>query len=150
MRKRSPRKVRNPLGWINDRLPLSAEHTQSIGLSCHSALATLLSPHANESSWAILLGSFNLSYLLAEMGLCHEHLAAISLAQDAMMEIKRQAESSGNWCCNSDDKLKQLIFDAVSVHDAQCAIATKRQMLEALKIIKTVKDGKELGKIDGK
>jgi len=139
MRKKSPRKVHNPLGWINDRLPLSTEVTRSIGLNCHGALVAMLSPHANESSWAILLNSMNVSYLLAEMGVYHERLADISLAQDAMMEIRRQAEESGDWCCNSDDKLKQLIFDAVSVHEAQCAIATKRQMLEALQIVQIVK-----------
>ena len=103
MKKRSNRKVRNPLDWINQRQQLSTEQTQNIGLAYHGALAVMLSSHANESSWAILLSSINMAYLLAEMGVCHEHLAAISLAQDAMMEIKRYAEVNGNWCCNFDD-----------------------------------------------
>ena len=98
----------------------------------------MLSPHASEKSWAILLSSINVAYLLAEMGVCNEHLDAISLAQDAMIEFSRRADESGDWCFNSDDKLKQLIIDAVSAHDVQCAIATKRQMLEAIQIVLTV------------
>ena len=138
MKKHSKRTVRNPLDWINQRQPLSTEQTRSIGLAYHGALAVMLSSYANESSWAILLSSINVAYLLAEMGICHEHLATISLAQDAMMEIKRYAEVKGDWCCNFDDQLKQSIFDALSVHDAQCAIASKHQILEALQIVRTV------------
>ena len=138
MKKQSKRKVRNPLEWIKQRQPLSTEQTRSIGLAYHGALAAMLGPHANESSWATLLSSINVAYLLAEMGVCHEHLAAISSAQDAMMEIKRHAEASGDWCCNFDDKLKQPIFEALRVHDAQCAFATKRQILEALEIVRSV------------
>ena len=137
MKKRSNRKVHNPLDWIKQRQPLSTEQTRSIGLTYHGALAVMLSSHANESSWAILLSAINMAYLLAEMGVCHEHLATISLAQDAMMEIKRYAEVNGDWSCNFDEKLKQSIFDALSVHDAQCAIASKRQILEALQIVRT-------------
>ena len=74
MKKQSKRTVRNPLAWIEQRQPLSTKQIQSIGLTCHGALAVMLSPQANESYWAIVFSALNMAYILAEMGVCHDHL----------------------------------------------------------------------------
>ena len=142
MRKRTPRTVRNPMEWINKRMPLADDQTLDLGLAYHVALDAMLSEHANESAWSTLVCSINVALMLAEQGIHAEAEPIIKLAQEALIKIRNQALKSGNWSINLAHHHQQAIFAAVNVHDLQCAMCTKAQIGEALnEIYRRIKIG---------
>ena len=133
MRKHTTRTIRDPMAWINKRMPLADDQTRDIGLAYHVALDAMLTKHANESAWSTLACSINVALLLAEQGIHAEAAPMIKLAQQALMTIRKHALKSGNWCMNLAHHHKQAIFAAVNVHDLQCAQCTKAQVADALR-----------------
>ena len=135
MRKRTPRTIRDPMDWIHKRMPLPADQTRDIGLAYHVALEAMMTEHANESAWSTLACSINIALMLAEQGIHAEAQPIIRLAQEALIKIREHALKSGNWCINLAHHHKQAIYAAVNVHDLQCALCTKAQIGDALRLV---------------
>ena len=132
MRKRTPRTVRDPMEWINKRMPLDGDQIRDIGLAYHVALDAMMSDHANESAWSTLACSINVALLLTEQGIHADAQPIIKLAQEALVTIRRHALKSGVWKINLSHHLKIAIMAAINAHDEQCALCTKAQIAEAL------------------
>ena len=133
MRKHCTRTMRDPMSWINKRMPLAIDQTRDIGLAYHVALDALMSEHANESAWSTLACSINVALLLAEQGIHAEAEPIIKLAQQALMQVRKHALAGGEWRINLTHHLKQAIMAAINAHDEQCAECTKQQIADALR-----------------
>lgn len=105
MRKRTPRTHRDPMEWINRRMPLAADQTRDIGLAYHIASTPCFA----------------------------EAEPIIKLAQTALVHIRKRAVASGEWRINVAHHFKTAIFAALNAHDLQCAECTKAQIAEALR-----------------
>jgi hypothetical protein len=135
MKKHCKRTVRDPMAWINKRMPLSNDQTTDLGLAYHVAMDAMLTEHASESAWSILACTINTALLLAERGVQAEAEPIIKLAHEALMLIRRRAKQSGNWCINLAHHHKQALFAALAYHDAQCSECTKGAIADALREI---------------
>lgn len=133
MKKHTRRTVRDPMAWINKRMPLASDQTRDIGLAYHVALDAMMSSHANESAWSTLACSLNVALLLAEQGIYPEAEAVIKLAQEAMIQVRRHAQATGEWRINLAHHHKQALLAAINAHDEQCGSCTKGQIAEALR-----------------
>ena len=136
MKKQCKRKVRDPMAWINKRMPLADDQTRDIGLAYHVALDALLGDLASESAWSILACSINTALLLAEKGIQADALPIILIAQEALLIIRKRAVKTGDWCINLAHHHKTAIFAAVNAHDQQCAQCTKAQIGDALREVR--------------
>ena len=120
------------MAWVKNRTLLAADQTRDIGLAYRLALQSLLSDRGSEQDWSTLACALNVALLLAEDGICAEAEPIIKLAQEAAMNVRRQALANGEWRINLPYHQKQSIFAAINAHDEQCATCTKGQVMQAL------------------
>lgn len=132
-RKRTHRTVRDPMSWVIKRLPIADDQTRDLGNAYRIALQTLLDGRGTEQTWSTVACALNIALLLSEKGINAEAEPIITLAQEAMLQVRAQANASGEWRINLAFHKKQAILAAINAHDEQCAVATKQQIQDALR-----------------
>jgi hypothetical protein len=131
MRKHTHRTIRDPMAWINKRIPLASDQQRDIGIAYHASLQAILRGHGNEQAWATLSCSLNIAMMLCEQGFCAGHMDDIRHAQQAMMTCRARAARHGRYGFTGDEA--RLVMAACTIHDQQISRATKDHVATALR-----------------
>jgi hypothetical protein len=133
MRKQTIRTVRDPMAWINKRIPLADDQQRDIGIAYRASLQAILRGHGNAQAWATLSCSLNIALMLCEQGFSAGSLQVIQLAQNAMMRCKWRSDIHHKFGFTGDEA--RLVMDACNIHDEQLSRASKGQVAEALRTL---------------
>lgn len=133
-RKATRRTVRDPLACIIRRIPLRDDQRRDLGIAYHASLQALISGHGTEQAWATLACAYNVALLLAEQGICPDALPAIKLSQDALLRSRERGRRTGKWGFDGDGL--RLVMAVSIIHDDQISIATRRQIVAAIKAVR--------------
>ena len=140
MKKRTARKILDPMACVTRRMPLADDQTRDLGLAYHISLQAMLSGDGTEQTWSTLACSINIAMLLAEYGIEAAALPTIKLAQEALLRVKDRAQRTGKWAFDGDGI--RIILAAVNIHDEQISLATRKQITDALReVTRRIDDG---------
>lgn len=128
---RKRRTVRDPMAWINKRIPLASDQQRDIGIAYHACLQSILRGHGNEQAWSTLACSLNIAMMLCEQGFNAGKLDTIKQAQIAMLNCRARAAKHGSYGFTGDEA--RLVMEACTIHDEQIAKANKHQVSTALR-----------------
>lgn len=84
---------------------------------------------ASENAWANICVPLNIALLLCEQGIGEEHTQTIISALDSVFKAKLRGEKTGTY--RLDGAGIRAVSEALTVHDAQMELATKREVLIA-------------------
>lgn len=134
MRKHTPRKVHDPMRYINNRITLANDQARDLGIAYHASLQAMLTGHGTEQAWSTLACSINIALVLAEKGLGKDSVEIFKAAQTALIESRNRASKLGKW--GFDGSGMQQVKTAFAWHDEQIRIATKGQIVDSLKEVR--------------
>lgn len=130
MRKRTPRKLLDPMGCITRRMPLVEDQIRDLGIAYRISLQAMLQGHGTEQAWSMLACSLNIAMLLCEYGIESAALPTIKLAQEALLRVRDRARQHDKWSFDGDGL--RIILATVNIHDEQISRATRGQIVAAL------------------
>lgn len=133
MKKHTHRTVRDPMGWITQRMPLASDQQRDIGIAYHASLQAILRGHGTEQTWSTLACSLNIALMLCEQGFSAGHMEDIRRAQTAMMSCRARAELHLKYGFTGDEA--RLVMFACTIHDEQLSRARKGQIAEAIRTV---------------
>lgn len=115
-----------------DANPLTDDQQRDLGLAYHIAFENMLK-RGSEEDWYCIASSMNVALVLAEQGYGEEFIPDIKLAMESLMDVKYRADRTGRWAF--DGAGIQAMRRAITLHDQQCALATRAEIKTALQII---------------
>lgn len=130
MKKRNPRRLLDPMGWVKSRMPLEDDQMRDLGIAYHVSLQAMLSGRGTEQTWSTLACVINIALLLSEAGIEPSAIQTIKLAQEALLRVRDRAGRSGKWAFDGEGI--RIILAAVNLHDEQISRATRGQVTAAL------------------
>ncbi len=130
MRKHTPRKYIDPMGWIAKRTPLADDQQRDLGIAYRISLQAILNGHGTEQAWATLCCTLNVALILCEIGIHAHALQSIKLAQETMVRVRERAQRTGKWAFDGDGI--RAIHVAVNLHDEQITRASRGQITAAI------------------
>ena len=130
MRKRTPRKVRDPMAWITKSTPLANDQQRDLGIAYHVSLQAMLRGSGTEQAWSTLACTLNIALILCEQGIVAAAMPTIKLAQEALLRARERAQRTNKWAFDGEGV--RIIQSAVVIHDEQIEFATRGQIVAAL------------------
>ncbi|SDH10526.1 hypothetical protein SAMN05216466_107115 [Paraburkholderia phenazinium] len=122
-----------------DANPLTDDQQRDLGLVYHIAFEQMLRD-GDEESWYVLASSMNVALVLAERGYGEEFIPEVKAAMESLMAVKYRADRTGKW--TFDESGIAAMRHAITLHDQQCALATRAEIKEALRaIVKRANEG---------
>jgi hypothetical protein len=139
MRKRGNRIKSRPSGTMPFAAlrPLPAAERTRVGLQHHEAFENVLHGRGSDRDMGIIAEALNVATALAENGIGTEGLTLFETAQHRTVETCVQSRKLGRW--SVDESTKNVIADALNLHDEQLAIATLRDLKLAFAKIRNLK-----------
>lgn len=112
------------------RQPMSDGQLTDLSLAFRLAFADMLAGRATEENWSMIACSLNIAVVLAERGYGEDCIPQINEALEGAFRAKLRAGRTGHW--GFDGPAIQTIKNALEVHEAQLAAATKQELREVL------------------
>ena len=148
-RSKKPRRKYDPTRWLHravtaneqrrDANPLTDSQQRDLGLAYHIAFENMLK-RGSEEDWYILASSMNVALVLAERGYGEEFIPEVKAAMESLMDCKYRADRTGRWAFDGDGI--QAMRTALTLHDQQCALATRAEIKAVLQaIVKRANEG---------
>ncbi|HEX7911749.1 MAG TPA: hypothetical protein VF534_27160 [Paraburkholderia sp.] len=146
---KKPRRKYDPARWLNravtaneqriDAAPLTSGQQTDLGLAYHIAFENMLK-RGSEEDWYILASSLNVALVLAERGYGEEFIPEVKAAMESLMDCKYRADRTGKWAFDGAGVI--AMRHAITLHDQQCALATRAEIKKALQaIVKRANEG---------
>ncbi len=142
--KRYRPKPNNPAGGLavfggcharaEDRAPLKCDQLQDLGVAYWLAFENLRFGSASEESWSTVVCALNIALVLTEIGIGAEYESDINAALAGAFRAKVRGDKDGNF--RLDGEALRDIDHALTVHDEQVKIASKAEILTAMRTIR--------------
>ncbi|WP_136419945.1 hypothetical protein [Herbaspirillum sp. ST 5-3] len=113
------------------RRPLNDEQVAELGIGYRMAFSMVLAGQSTAENWAMIVCSLNIGLILSEWGMGIEHCDLFKAALEGASRAKYRGDKTGKY--GFDGAAIQAIQDAFDVHEAQIQIATKRDLVAAVK-----------------
>ncbi len=137
----------NPIGglslinniWAGNE---NLDHSQLIDLSVANWIAfnNMTLETSTEYDWNIVTGALNMAMVIAEGGIGDEHMDLFLRALDGTFRAKLRGDRTGLW--RYDGEALNNIRTALELHDQQCKLSTKAEMVTTIQAVqRRVDDG---------
>jgi len=118
-------------------IPLKSGERTTVSSQGWIAFRTLCdgSEECSRSNWDLLAQTCNVTLLLSEQGIGEEYLSDLNLAIRVLLAVQGRAACSGLWRIDGDER--EAIELALRVHDAQLDVASRNDILQACRTLRS-------------
>jgi hypothetical protein len=110
--------------------PMSDEQIGDLAIAYRLAYQAMVSGHATEDNWCVVVCSLNISMVLAERGIGEQYIEKINESLEGAFRAKMRAGRSGKWGFDGD--AMQSIKHAFDIHEEQLKLASKQEIRDSL------------------
>ncbi|AQW28654.1 hypothetical protein ACKZDW_08000 [Ralstonia syzygii subsp. celebesensis] len=135
MRKRGKRFTtrRDPSAFLRTLVgvkPLEQDQQTDLSIAYRMSFESLRTGHGKETDFHTIACSLNIALVLAERGYGAEWVEQVKAAQVGLVRRMERGQRTGRW--GLDGEAMTAMSDALSLHDEQIALATQREIREAI------------------
>ena len=110
--------------------PLEQDQQTDLGIAYRMALQSLRTGGGQEADAHTLACTLNIALVLAERGYGADWVERVKTAQVGLVRCMERGQRTGRW--GLDGEAMTAMSDALSLHDEQIALATQREIREAI------------------
>ena len=112
------------------RQTLDDDQQTDLSVAYRLAFQQMVSGHADEENWCVVVLSLNIALVLAEWGIGEEYIDRINGALEGAFRAKIRAGRTGKW--GFDGEAIQAIKDVFEIHEEQLKLASKHEITSSL------------------
>ena len=110
--------------------PLEQDQRTDLGIAYRMSFQSLRTGTGQEHDFHTIACTLNIALVLAERGYGAEWVERVKAAQDGLMRCQGRGQNTGRW--GLDGEAMTALTDALALHDEQIALATQREIREAI------------------